>query len=88
MAQAGLPGFEVTTWWGILAPARTPVAVVQTLNQVVNDAAASELVKGRLERESAEPLRMTSSDFGKELLQELTMWRAIASKFPRTANEH
>jgi tripartite-type tricarboxylate transporter receptor subunit TctC len=83
MAQAGLPGFEVTTWWGILAPARTPVAVVQTLNQVVNDAAASELVKGRLERESAEPLRMTSSDFGKELLQELTMWRAIASKFPK-----
>lgn len=83
MAQAGVPGFEVTTWWGILAPARTPAAVIDTLNQVINDAAASELVKGRLERESAEPLRMPPSGFGKELSQELMTWRAIASKLPK-----
>jgi len=83
MAQAGVSGFEVTTWWGILAPAKTPSAVVDTLNQVINDAAASELVKGRLERESAEPLRMSPAGFGKELSQELTTWRAIASKLPK-----
>ena len=88
MSQAGLPGYDVTTWWGILAPARTPADVVQTLNQVINEAAGSELVKGRLERESAEPLRMPASGFRKELLQELAMWRAIASKLPSTANEH
>jgi tripartite-type tricarboxylate transporter receptor subunit TctC len=83
MAQAGVPGFEVTTWWGILAPARTPAAVVEKLNQVINDAAASDTVRGRLERESAEPLRMTASGFGKALSQELTTWRTIASKLPK-----
>lgn len=79
MAQAGIPGFEVTTWWGILAPAQTPPAVIEALNRAVNDAAATEPVKGRLQRESAEPLRMTPSVFAKALAQELHTWRTIAS---------
>lgn len=79
MAQAGIPGFEVTTWWGILAPAKTPLHVIDALNQVINASAASEPVSGRLQRESAEPLRMTASGFARELKQELDVWRSIAS---------
>ena len=79
MAQAGVAGFEVTTWWGVLAPAQTPAAVVEVLNRVINDAAASEAIKGRLQREGAEPLRMTSAAFAKELTQELNAWQTIAS---------
>ena len=79
MAQAGVAGFEVTTWWGVLAPAQTPAAVVEVLNRVINDAAASEAIKGRLQREGAEPLRMTSAAFTKELTQELNAWQTIAS---------
>ena len=79
MAQAGVPGFEVTTWWGILAPSQTPSAVVDALNRVINDAAASEPISGRLQREGAEPLRMTSAAFARELTQELNSWKAIAT---------
>lgn len=79
MAEAGVPGFEVTTWWGVLAPAQTPAAVVATLNRVVNDAAAAEPVRGRLLSEGADPLRMEPAAFGQELARELASWRAVAS---------
>jgi tripartite-type tricarboxylate transporter receptor subunit TctC len=79
MAQAGIAGFEVTTWWGILAPAQTPPTVIDALNRIINDAASAELVKERLQRESAEPLRMTPAGFAKALTQELQTWRTMAS---------
>ena len=84
MAQAGVPGFEVTTWWGILAPARTSPQVIEMLNRVINDAASSETIKARLEREGADSIRMTSAGFTKELTHELKTWQAIA----KTANLH
>jgi tripartite-type tricarboxylate transporter receptor subunit TctC len=79
MAQAGLSGFEVTTWWGVLAPAQTPLAVIDRLNQVIHEAAASPAIQGRLQREGAEPLQMTPVAFGKVLAQELTSWHSIAA---------
>ena len=79
MAEAGVPGFEVGTWWGILAPANTPPAVVEKLNRIVNDAAAAEPVKGRLQGEGADALRLTPAGFGQELSRELAGWRAVAA---------
>lgn len=79
MAQVGVSGFEVTTWWGVLAPARTPPTVVERLNRVIQDAAASEMIQGRLAREGAEPLQTTPAAFGKVLAQELESWRSIAA---------
>jgi tripartite-type tricarboxylate transporter receptor subunit TctC len=38
MEEAGFPGFVITPWWGVLAPAKTPPAVIAKLNQAVNDA--------------------------------------------------
>ncbi|MBA2965217.1 MULTISPECIES: tripartite tricarboxylate transporter substrate binding protein [Ramlibacter] len=79
MAEAGVPGFDVSTWWGILAPAGTPPAVVETLNRAVNDAAAADPVKGRLVHEGADPLRLTPAAFGQALAKELALWRSVAS---------
>jgi tripartite-type tricarboxylate transporter receptor subunit TctC len=79
MAQAGVAGYDVSTWWGILAPANMPPAVVETLNRVINEIAASEHVRRRLEEEGADPLRITPAAFGKELAKELASWRAVAS---------
>ncbi len=79
MAQAGVTGFEVTTWWGLLAPARTPGPVIERLHQVVQDAVASQVIQGRLQREGAEALQMTPGAFGQVIAQELASWRAIAA---------
>lgn len=78
--EAGVPGFAITTWWGVLAPAKTPAAVVNALNKAINDAAAAEPVKSRLLHEGADPIRMTPGAFGEELRKELALWRDVANK--------
>jgi len=80
VAEAGLPGFEVGTWWGVLAPGKTPKAIVDALNRAVNEAAAAEPMPGRLEHEGASALRLTPAAFGEELRKELALWRGIAAK--------
>jgi tripartite-type tricarboxylate transporter receptor subunit TctC len=79
MAEAGVPGFDITTWWGVLAPAGTPAAVVDALNRAVNDSAAAEPVKGRLVHEGADPVRLAPAGFAQELGKELASWRAVAT---------
>jgi tripartite-type tricarboxylate transporter receptor subunit TctC len=79
MAEAGVPGFDITTWWGVLAPAGTPAAIVDALNRAVNDSAAAEPVKGRLLHEGADPVRLAPAGFAQELGKELSSWRAVAT---------
>ena len=78
LAESGMPGFDVSTWWGVLAPAKTPAAIVDALNQAVNDAAAAEPVSSRLVHEGADAIRLTPAAFGTELTKELALWRAVA----------
>ena len=80
LAEAGVPGIDVTTWWGVLAPAKTPPAIVEALNRAVNDAAAAEPVKSRLLHEGADAVRLPPAAFGEELRKELALWREVASK--------
>jgi tripartite-type tricarboxylate transporter receptor subunit TctC len=80
MAEAGVPGFEVTTWWGILAPAGTPAAVVDALNRAVNEAAAADPVKGPAgarRRRSAPPDARRRS--ARNWRKELALWRGVAN---------
>ncbi|RZL90355.1 MAG: tripartite tricarboxylate transporter substrate binding protein [Variovorax sp.] len=78
MAESGVSGFDITTWWGVLAPARTPAPIVDALNRAVNDAAAAEPVRGRLVHEGADPVRLAPAAFGQELNKELALWRKVA----------
>lgn len=78
MAEAGIASFDVSTWWGVLAPAKTPAAIVEALHRAINDAAAAEPVKGRLVSEGADPVQLTPAAFGQELGKELALWRAVA----------
>ncbi len=78
--EAGLAGFDITTWWGVLAPAGTPPAVVARLNDAINEAAADPRVKDRLTHEGAQTFRGTAQDFGQALGAELAMWREVVQK--------
>ena len=80
LAEAGVPDMAVTTWWGVLAPAGTPAAVVEALNEAVNTAAASDDVRERLLQEGADPVRLPPAGFGDELRKELALWRGVASR--------
>ncbi|MCT9811921.1 tripartite tricarboxylate transporter substrate binding protein [Acidovorax sp. Be4] len=79
LTEAGVAGFDITTWWGVLAPGGTPPAIIDALNRAINDAAAAEPVKGRLVHEGADPVHTTPAAFGIELGKELALWRKVAS---------
>ncbi|UAN00841.1 tripartite tricarboxylate transporter substrate binding protein [Achromobacter mucicolens] len=80
VAEAGVADFDITTWWGVLAPAGTPPEVVGKLNQAINDAAADKLVADRLKHEGAQAISGSPDDFGKALAAELEMWQGVVKK--------
>ncbi len=72
--EAGLPGYEATNWWGIVAPAGIPAAVVGRLNREMNEVLNSADVQKRLAGEGAVPTPMTSAAFGKQIVAEIARW--------------
>lgn len=77
VSEAGIAGFQISTWWGILAPAKTPVAIVNLLNAAINEATAKDQIRTRLVNEGAELVRGSPADFGQSLVDELAMWRGV-----------
>ena len=75
--EAGIKDFDVSTWWGILAPANTPKAVVDKLNQAINDITTQYQLKERFISEGASIERLTPQEFQLTLRKELVMWKSL-----------
>ncbi|HYF17915.1 MAG TPA: tripartite tricarboxylate transporter substrate binding protein [Ramlibacter sp.] len=73
----GTQGFEADQWYGIVAPAGTPPAVVQALNEQVNKSLTSPDVRSRLVAEGAEPTPTTPQAFGQLIASEIRRWAPV-----------
>ena len=79
-AEAGLPDFEVTTWYGILAPAGTPRNVITRVNgELVKIMHAPEL-KEKLAATGTDPLTSTPEEFAAYIKREITKWGEVIRK--------
>jgi tripartite-type tricarboxylate transporter receptor subunit TctC len=78
MAEAGLPGYETSTWGGLLAPAGTPRAVVSKLNAEVNRILALPDVRKTLMDAGIEPGHGTPEQFGDFIATEMVKWARVA----------
>jgi len=72
--ESGFPDYVVSVWWGLMAPAGTPVSVIDRLNAEVNAALASPDMRTRVEAMSARLLGGTPTQFGTFLDQEIKRW--------------
>jgi len=72
-----IPGFGSTPWYGILAPAGTPVAIVNKLNAAIKTALADKAVQERLLKQGCEPLESTPQQFATLLKDDLASWEKI-----------
>jgi tripartite-type tricarboxylate transporter receptor subunit TctC len=72
-----LPGFEATAWFGLMAPAGTPAAVVERLNAEVNRALGDPEVRKALISRGFEPAPMSPVAWGNFLAQETQRWGAL-----------
>ena len=77
MADAGLPGFDVSTWFGVFAPAGTPAPIVARLNSAMTTALRSSEMHDRLARMGAEPAPGTPEQFSELLRSELSKYQRI-----------
>ncbi|HEX2829595.1 MAG TPA: tripartite tricarboxylate transporter substrate binding protein [Burkholderiales bacterium] len=81
IAEAGVPGFEASTWWGLFAQGRTPKETVAKINAEIQKIVVADDIKTRLNAEGAQPVSgMTSDAFNALLRQEIASWRAIAKE--------
>lgn len=77
IAEAGVPGYEATQWYGILVPAKTPPAIVAKLNAEIVKALQRPEVKERLAADAAVPVGNKPEEFGAYIKAEIARWRPV-----------
>ncbi len=77
VAESGFKDFDVSTWYGVLAPAGTPAQVVSTLNTEINKLLASQEVRDAIHAQGAEPEAMTPAKFATLLKTDYAKWKGI-----------
>jgi tripartite-type tricarboxylate transporter receptor subunit TctC len=75
-----VPGFESVQWYGIVAPAKTPPAIVDRLNQLVNAQLAAPEVVENLRKDGAIAAPGTAAAFGAQIAAEIISWREIITR--------
>jgi tripartite-type tricarboxylate transporter receptor subunit TctC len=79
MATA-VPGYDFALWWGMLAPAGTPPAVVDKLNAAVNEVLKRPAIKEQFLREGAEVKTVTPAQFAQIVSGDVARWKALAKQ--------
>ena len=77
VAESGVPGFEVTTWTGVSAPAKTPRAIVDKLNADINRALKSPDLHVQLTSQGADPVGTTPEQYAAFVLEEIVKWGKV-----------
>ncbi len=75
--EAGLKGFDVTIWFGVLAPAGTPAPVVERLNREITAVMASEEMRKRMQADGAEARTTTPAEFAALIRQDTAKWAPV-----------
>jgi tripartite-type tricarboxylate transporter receptor subunit TctC len=77
VAQAGLPGYDVTTWYAVVFPARTPAAIVERMRGALRTALAREDVRKQLFNAAFLPGESTPDELAAHLRSEIARWGGV-----------
>jgi len=77
VAEAALPGFESTQWWGAYGPAGLPAAIVSRLNAELNKVLRTDDMKKRLAPDAVEPAGGTPDDLARYLREDFEKWGKV-----------
>ncbi|MDB5855293.1 MAG: hypothetical protein JWR22_3334 [Herminiimonas sp.] len=77
VAESGVPGYEVSGWFGLLAPAGTPIEIRLRLQRAVAEAVQSTAVAKQLSDQGAQPTANTPEEFGKQIQADVIKWRDV-----------
>lgn len=77
IAEAGVPGYEATSWFGMFAPAKTPAPIVAQLNAALVKVLGNPDVKKKLAEQGAEPYAEKPEQFAEFIKQETAKWGRV-----------
>jgi tripartite-type tricarboxylate transporter receptor subunit TctC len=77
IAESGFPGFKVSSWFGVVAPAGTPKEVIDKLSSVISKAVGSPEFKARLRKLGAVPFPGGPTKFSELIKSELAKWKPV-----------
>jgi tripartite-type tricarboxylate transporter receptor subunit TctC len=78
--EAGVPGYDVSNWIGLMAPAGVPAAVVDTLHKEITAILQTPETQKQLAARGAEVLPMSSAEFGAFMEQEMAKWQRVVKE--------
>ena len=86
LSEAGVPGINITTWFGLLAPAGTPKPIVRQLHNAIIKIIKTPEFKAQLEEVGAEPIGNTQEEMTKQIADELDKFNYLVKTGKITAN--
>lgn len=80
VSESGVPGYDVTSWYGLVFPAGTPAAIVTKMNQALHEVLARETVRKQIADAGAVVQASTPDEFGRHVEQEIAKWQDVRAK--------
>ena len=77
VAEAGVPGYDMVLWFGVLAPAGTPAAAVKTIHREIANILKVPDVRSRLAAQAADPVASTPGEFDAFIKSEIAKWAKV-----------
>jgi tripartite-type tricarboxylate transporter receptor subunit TctC len=86
MAESGVPGYEASSWFGVLAPAGTPKEIVNKLSTEIAKALKTPEMKKKLEEQGAEAVGSTPEEFAAHIKAETAKWAKVVKESGATVD--
>jgi tripartite-type tricarboxylate transporter receptor subunit TctC len=80
IAEAGVPGYEATNWWGIVVPAGVPAPIVERLRAAIAEVQAGKTVIEQFAREGADVVQMGQAEFAAFIESEMNKWQRVVKE--------
>ncbi len=77
MIEAGVPDYEASSWYGLLAPAATPPAIIERLHRASVQSLRANDIRERLIEQGLDPVGNTPQQFAAVINEEITRWRRV-----------
>jgi tripartite-type tricarboxylate transporter receptor subunit TctC len=80
LAEIGLPGYDVTSWYGLALPAGTPAPIVEKTNKAMRELLATETVRAQIAKVGALVKSSTPDELRAHIVGEIDRWKAVREK--------
>jgi tripartite-type tricarboxylate transporter receptor subunit TctC len=80
VAESGIPGFQASLWAGVLAPAKTPKALVDKIQSDIKQAMNTPEVREKMNKLGIDMINSSPEDFDQFMKSELTKWTSVAKQ--------